>query len=147
MEGRITNNSYRDIKRNWKLSKKKCVDLSELDVPIGVVYFIKKCSDPRITNVIERHKEEILQSPEWLNGEDYSYKSGVMLGPLPAPLTLLNGTMMKKIIRWMDIEASGLHQSRFSGHITYRTRTFQVHHQALNENGMLDLEKIITVLL
>ena len=101
MEGRITNNSSRDIKRKLEVIQKKCFELNELNVPIGVVYSIQKSNgitvlgDPRIT-VIERHEEEILQSPEWLDGEDYSYKSAVILAPLPSSL---NGTTMKGIIR------------------------------------------------
>ena len=55
-EGIISNNSSRE---KIGMYRKKCYELSELDVPIEVVYSNKSngitvLGDPRITNVIER---------------------------------------------------------------------------------------------
>ena len=64
------------------------LELNELNVPIGVAYSIKGnglnvLGDPRITEVIQRHKEEILESPEWVDNKDeYSCQVSV-IPPLP----------------------------------------------------------------
>ena len=64
-EGIISNNSKIGMYR------KKCYELSELDVPIEVVYSIK--INGITVLMLSKHNEEILQSPEWLDGEDYTY--------------------------------------------------------------------------
>ena len=57
--------------------EKKVFELNQLNVPIGVTYSIKGnrlnvLGDPRITEVIDRYKEEILESPEWVDKEEYT---------------------------------------------------------------------------
>ena len=56
--------------------------------------------DPRITQVIEEYQEEILMNPDWMDDEeDISHATKVMLAPLPAKLSMLNGPIMKIFIR------------------------------------------------
>ena len=105
MGSRQINNSARDIKR-VDLIVKKCDELKSLGVPAAVVYSTSKTNviyivgDPRITKVIEEHKDEILLNPEWMEDDaETSYTAKVMLPLLPAELSMLNGLTMKSLIR------------------------------------------------
>ena len=55
--------------------------------------------DSRITQVIEKYRDEILMNPDWMEEEDALYTTTVMLAPLPAKLSMLNGLTMKVLIR------------------------------------------------
>ena len=76
-----------------------------LGVPAAVVYSTSKTNglyivgDPRITQMIEEHKDEILLNPEWIEDDkENPYTAKVMLPPLPAQPSMLNGLTMKSLI-------------------------------------------------
>ena len=106
MASRQINNTARDIKRRVDLIVKKCNELKVLGVPAAVVYSTSKTNgfyivgDPRIAQVIEEYKDDILLNPEWMEDHtEISYTAKVMLPPLPAQLSMLNGLTMKSLIR------------------------------------------------
>ena len=106
MASRQVNNSSRDIKRRLDQIAKKCDELKVLGVQIAVVYSTNKTNglyvlgDPRITQVIEKHRDEVLLNPEWMDDDhDISHTTTVMLAPLPGKLSILNGLTMKALIR------------------------------------------------
>ena len=73
---------------------------------LAVIYSTNKTNglyvlgDPRITQVVEKHKDEILLNPDWMDDDqDISHTTAVMLAPLPGELSILNGLTMKCIIR------------------------------------------------
>ena len=106
MASRQVNNSSRDIKRRLDVITKKCTELKALGIPLAVVYSTNKTNglyilgDPRITEVIEKHRDEILLNPDWMDDDsDVAYTNAVMLAPLPANLSMLNGLTMKCLIR------------------------------------------------
>ena len=75
-------------------------------MPAAVVYSTSETNgfyivgDPRIAQVIEEHKDDILLNPEWMEDHtEISYTAKVMLPPLPAQLSMLNGLTMKSLIR------------------------------------------------
>ena len=105
MASRQVNNSSRDIKRRLEQITKKCDELKTLGVQVAVIYSTNKTNglyvlgDPRITQVTEKHKDEILLNPDWMDDQDISHSTAVMLAPLPGELSILNGLTMKCIIR------------------------------------------------
>ena len=106
MTSRQINNSSRDIKRRPDLITKKVNELKVLGVPIAVAFSTKKTNglyligDPRITQVIDKYKDEILMNPDWMDDDNgIAYTSTVLLPPLPAQLSMLNGLTMKNFIR------------------------------------------------
>ena len=108
MASRQVNNSARDIKRRLEQVTKKCDELKALGVQIAVVYSTSKTNglyvlgDPRITQVIEEHKDEILMNPDWMDDDqETSHTTAMILAPLPAKLSILNGLTMKCFIRGM----------------------------------------------
>ena len=103
--------------------------------------------DPRITEVIERHKEEILESPEWVDNKDeYSCQLSVMIPPLPALVTSLNGTAMKSIIRGLmkqhKLKWSSPQPEWWPRQIPFEN--VSTHHLDLNEIGVQDLNKSLS---
>ena len=70
MASRQINNSSRDIKRRLDLIIKKVNELKVLGVPVAVASSTKKTNglyvvgDPRIANVIDKNRDEILMNPE-----------------------------------------------------------------------------------
>ena len=72
MASRQINDTACDIKRRVDLIVKKCNELKVLGVPAAVVYSTSKTNglyivgDPRIAQVIEEHKDDILLNPEWM---------------------------------------------------------------------------------
>ena len=105
MASRQVNNSSRDIKRRLEQITKKCDELKALGVQVAVIYSTNKTNglyvlgDPRITQVIEKHKDEILLNPDWMDDDqDISHTTAVMLAPLPGELSILNGLTIKCII-------------------------------------------------
>ena len=100
MASRQVNNSSCDIKRRLDVITKKCTELKALGVPLAVVYSTNKTNglyilgDPRITEVIEKHRDEILLNPDWMDDSDVAYTNAVMLAPFPAHLSMLNGLTM-----------------------------------------------------
>jgi hypothetical protein len=104
MASRQINNTSRDIKRRIDLITKKVNELKALGVPVAVVYSTTKTNglyvlgDSRITQVIDKYRDEILMNPDWVE-EDVLYTTTVMLAPLPAKLSMLNGLTMKVLIR------------------------------------------------
>ena len=104
MASRQINNTSRDIKCRIELITKKVNELKALGVPVAVVYSTTMISglyvlgDPRIILVIEKYRDKILINPDWME-EDVLYTTTVMLAPLPAKLSMLNGLTMKILIR------------------------------------------------
>ena len=102
---RVINNTSRDIKRRLEQITKKCSELKNLGVPTALVYSMSKTNglhivgDPKITQVIEEHKDAILLNPEWMDeDDDVSYTATAMLPPPPDKLSCLNGITMKSFI-------------------------------------------------
>jgi len=102
---RKINNEARDVKRKLEVISKKCQELSQFGVAIGVAYSTFKTNglnvfgDKRITKVIEEHKDEILLSDEWLDEKVEILDPTILLPPLPDKLYYLNGVTMKAMIR------------------------------------------------
>ena len=108
MAARKVNNDARDIKRRLDVISKKCKELKQYGITIGVAYSTAKTNslnvfgDRRITKVIEDHKDEILLSSDWMDEDVESVDSPhVLLAPLPDRLSYLNGLTMKAMIRGM----------------------------------------------
>ena len=109
---------------------KKCNELKILGVPAAVVDSTSKTNtlyivgDPRIIQVIEEHKDEILLNPEWMEDDtDTSYTAKVMLPPLPAELSMLNGLTMKSLIRGMMKDLKLNKPIWWPSHIPFRNVT------------------------
>ena len=93
--------------------KKKCSELKSLGVAIGVAYSSAKTNglciigDRQITQVIEKHKDEILLNPDWME-EDEGSLHQVILPPLPDKLDHLNSITKKAMIQglMMDLKIS-----------------------------------------
>ena len=106
MASRQINNSSRDIKRRLDLIIKKVNELKVLGVPVAVAFSTKKTNglyvvgDPRIAHIIDKYRDEILMNPDWMDDENnVKYTNTVLLPPLPAQLSMLNGLTMKNFIR------------------------------------------------
>ena len=111
----------RDIRRRVDVIQKKLSDLQELGVPCAFCYSSVRntgslftLGDHRITEVMERHKNEILknliESRQDVEG-GRKKEIHLILPPLPAPLEELNRSMMQSLIvgilkdlglRWSD---------------------------------------------
>ena len=99
----------RDIRRRVDVIQKKLADLQELGIPCAFCYSSVRntgslftLGDTRITDVIERHKNEIL-----LNLNDASFEQSdtsatkeihLILPPLSAPLDQLSRNQMQSLI-------------------------------------------------
>ena len=110
----------RDIRRRVDVIQKKLSDLEELGVPCAFCYSSVRntgslftIGDHRITDVMERHKNEILKNliDGRQNADDRKKEIHLILPPLPAPLDELNRSMMQSLIvgilkdlglRWSD---------------------------------------------
>ena len=121
----VPDSRARDIRRRVDVIQKKLADLQELGVPCAFCYSsvhntgsLFTLGDKRITDVIERHKNEILKN---LIDENYGQCDGVskeihlILPPLPAPLDQLTRNAMQSLIvgilkdlglRWSDPKPS-----------------------------------------
>ena len=66
---RTVNNESRDVKRKLNVMRKKCSELKELGVSVAVFYSSRKVNgiqyfrDRRYTDVVEKHKDDILLNP------------------------------------------------------------------------------------
>lgn len=105
MAARKINNDARDIKRRLDVTSKKCKEVRQFGIAIGVAYSTTKTNnlnvfgDKRITKVIEEHKDEILLSCDWMEEDVESLDSlCVLLAPLPDKLCYLNGLTIKALI-------------------------------------------------
>ena len=114
-------NRSRDVRRRIEVIHKKLADLQELGIPCAFCYSsarntgsIFTLGDSRITDVIERHKNEILVN---LSGDNSEQSEGnkteihLILPPLPLPLEELNRHTLQSMIvgiikdlrlRWTD---------------------------------------------
>ena len=118
---RLPDMRARDIRRRVEVIQKKLSDLQELDIPCAFCYSSVRntgslftLGDRRITDVMERHKNEILRNlieskPESVSERRQEIR--LILPPLPGPLSELSrGTMQSLIvgilkdlgIRWSD---------------------------------------------
>ena len=121
----VPDSRARDIRRRVDVIQKKLADLQELGVPCAFCYSsvrntgsIFTLGDKRITDVMERHKNEILKNLIEVNCDrtDLSMKEiHLILPPLPAPLDQLNRNTMQSLItgilkdlglRWSDPKPS-----------------------------------------
>ena len=104
----IPDSRSRDIRRRVEVIQKKLADLQELGVSCAFCYSSVRntgslftLGDKRITDVIERHKNEILKNLIDLN---YDHTEGsrkeihLILPPLPAPLDQLSRNTMQSLI-------------------------------------------------
>ena len=117
----IVDSRSRDIRRRIDVIQKKIADLQELGVPCAFTYTsarntgsIFTVGDGRVTDVIERHKNEIIKNLMDSETSDGSYSTNeihMILPPLPAPLEDLNRTSLQTLItgilkdlglRWTD---------------------------------------------
>lgn len=117
----IVDSRSRDIRRRVDVIQKKIADLQDLGVPCAFTYTsarntgsIFTVGDSRVTEVVERHKNEILRN--LMDGEvaDSSHSTNeihMILPPLPAPLgelnrtsaaTLITGILKDLKLRWTD---------------------------------------------
>ena len=118
---RLPDMRARDIRRRVEVIQKKLSDLQELDIPCAFCYSSARntgslftLGDRRITDVMERHKNEILRN--LIENKPESPNQGkqeihLILPPLPGPLPdLSRGTMQSLVvgilkdlgIRWSD---------------------------------------------
>jgi hypothetical protein len=119
---RLPDMRARDIRRRVEVIQKKLSDLQELDVPCAFCYSSVRntgslftLGDRRITDVMERHKNEILRNlietkpPE--SGSERSQEIHLILPPLPGPLSQLGRSTLQSLIvgilkdlgiRWSD---------------------------------------------
>lgn len=117
----IVESRSRDIRRRVDVIQKKIADLQDLGVPCAFTYTsarntgsIFTVGDSRVTDVIERHKNEILKNlmdNEAGEGSHSTNEIHMILPPLPAPLEELNRTSLQSLItgilkdlglRWTD---------------------------------------------
>ena len=117
----IVDSRSRDIRRRIDVIQKKIVDLQELGVPCAFTYTSARntgsmftVGDCRVTEVIERHKNEIIKNlmdGEISDGSHSTNEIHMILPPLPAPLEELNRTTLQTLItgilkdlglRWTD---------------------------------------------
>ena len=111
----------RDIRRRVEVIQKKLSDLQELGVPCAFCYSSVRTTgslftlgDRRITDVMEKHKNEILRNlieTELDVADGRKKEIHLILPPLPAPLDELTRNMMQSLIvgilkdlgqRWSD---------------------------------------------
>ena len=117
----IVESRSRDVRRRVDVIQKKIADLQDLGVPCAFTYTsarntgsIFTVGDSRVTDVIERHKNEILKNlmeNEVGEGSHSTNEIHMILPPLPAPLEELNRTSLQSLItgilkdlglRWTD---------------------------------------------
>jgi len=118
----LPDSRVRDIRRRVDVIQKKLADLQELGIPCAFCYSSVRntgslftLGDTRITDVIERHKNEILRNLIDGNFEqsDSSITNEIhlILPPLSAPLDQLSRNQMQSLIvgilkdlglRWSD---------------------------------------------
>ncbi len=101
-------NRSRDVRRRIEVIHKKLADLQELGIPCAFCYSsarntgsIFTLGDLRITDVIERHKNEILVNLSGDNsdqGEGSKTEIHLILPPLPSPLEKLNRHTLQSMI-------------------------------------------------
>ena len=103
----LADSRSRDIRRRVEVIQKKLADLQELGVPCAFCYSsvrntgsIFTLGDSRITEVMERHKNEILRN--LIDGEHFERKLSkeihLILPPLPAPLDELSRSALQSLI-------------------------------------------------
>ena len=102
-------NRSRDVRRRIEVIHKKLADLQELGIPCAFCYSsarntgsIFTLGDSRITDVIERHKNEILvhlsgDNPEQTEGNS-SKEIHLILPPLPSPLEEISRQTLQSLI-------------------------------------------------
>lgn len=118
----VDENRSRDIRRRVEVIHKKLADLQTLGVPCAFCYSstrntgsIFTLGDTRITNVIERYKNEIHHSlsedPSDLPDGNFSKEIHLILPPIPGPLEELSRSTLQSLIigilkdlgvRWSD---------------------------------------------
>lgn len=101
-------NRSRDVRRRIEVIHKKLADLQELGIPCAFCYSsarntgsIFTLGDPRITDVIERHKNEILVNLSGDNLEQNECNKSeihLILPPLPSPLEELSRPTLQSLI-------------------------------------------------
>ena len=115
-------NRTRDIRRRVEVIHKKLADLQNLGIPCAFCYSSTRITgsiftlgDTRITDVIERHKNEIHKNlmeeqSELLDGH-FSKEIHLILPPIPAPLEELGRSTLQSFVigimkdlglRWSD---------------------------------------------
>lgn len=118
---RLPDMRARDIRRRVEVIQKKLSDLQELDIPCAFCYSSVRntgslftLGDRRITDVMEKHKNEILKNlikNERDPTDESKQEIHLILPPLQAPLDELNRTYMQSLIlgilkdlglRWSD---------------------------------------------
>lgn len=118
---RLPDMRARDIRRRVEVIQKKLSDLQELDIPCAFCYSSVRntgslftLGDRRITDVMEKHKNEILKNlieNERDATDERKQEIHLILPPLPAPLDELNRSVMQSLIvgilkdlglRWSD---------------------------------------------
>jgi len=89
---------------------KKCSELKELGVSVAVFYSSRKVNgiqyfgDRRYTDVVEKHKDDILLNPAWYNDSDdeddntIQRQPKLLLPPLPCKLDCMNGITLRSAI-------------------------------------------------
>ena len=95
--------------RKLGIIQKKTAELKELGVSVAVFYSLRKINgiqyfgDRRYTDVVEKHKDEILLNPAWYNDSDDEDDSVIrqpklLLPPLPCKLEYMNGITLRSAI-------------------------------------------------
>ena len=111
----------RDIRRRVEVIQKKLSDLQELDIACAFCYSSVRntgslftLGDRRITDVMEKHKNEILKNlieNERASTDEGKQEIHLILPPLPGPLDQLSRGVMQSLIvgilkdlgiRWSD---------------------------------------------
>ena len=109
---RTINNESRDVKRKLGIIQKKTAELKELGVSVAVFYSSRKINgiqyfgDRRYTDVVDKHKDEILLNPAWYNDNDSDDDEDdgaigqpkLLLPPLPCKLEHMNGITLRSAI-------------------------------------------------
>ena len=118
---RLPDMRARDIRRRVEVIQKKLADLQELDIPCAFCYSSVRntgslftLGDRRITDVMEKHKNEILKNlieNKRDSTDERKQEIHLILPPLPGPLEELNRSVMQALIvgilkdlgiRWSD---------------------------------------------